>query len=206
MTPEATIVVASLTADSGEEARRWAAFVIKTGAVIAGADSPRSAVLAPARNLLENGGFEWHEEETSAAQWGDCTARRRCIVFATKVALAEQAQSKEAGKARSIIVPANMLDQSVWLRGGTLTLDTRIPAQGEKEDPSHADATHEAGSESRSTVARMFSQPEVQGLHRDTWRKDSCLGPKKEKAHVSGRSNRMRFGEPMAAVRRNGSA
>ena len=78
------LVLASLTDDRGEEARRWAAFVISSMASIAAADAPRTANLEPARVALEKQGHSWSVQGVIAACYSDATARRRNLVFTTR--------------------------------------------------------------------------------------------------------------------------
>ena len=52
------VVVAALTDDRGEEAKRWALFVIRHAAKVAVADSPRTADLRPAKEELMRAGYQ----------------------------------------------------------------------------------------------------------------------------------------------------
>ena len=64
------IVFASLTEDNGEEARRWAHFIIGAEAAMALADAPRASQLRPARIALEEAGYSWELYDLNAAEWG----------------------------------------------------------------------------------------------------------------------------------------
>ena len=83
---KAEVVPASLTGDSGEEARRWAGFVVGAGAAIALADAPRTAQLQPAKGMLEEAGCAWEIHDLNAAEWGASAARRRSVVLAREPA------------------------------------------------------------------------------------------------------------------------
>ena len=84
--PKADIVFASLTEDSGEEARRWAHFIIEAEATMALADAPRAPQLRPARIALEEAGYSWELYDLNAAEWGASTARRRSAVLVCRPA------------------------------------------------------------------------------------------------------------------------
>ncbi len=60
------VVVAALTDDRGEEARRWALFVIRHAAKVAVADAPRTADLTPAKEELLRAGYQWVVVEVEA--------------------------------------------------------------------------------------------------------------------------------------------
>eukprot|EP00969_Alexandrium_andersonii_P011893 518267-Alexandrium_andersonii.AAC.1 len=68
--------------DQGEEARRWANFVLKLGARLALADAPRNACLTPALELLEQAGYTWLEFDLNASCCGDGLAWRRKVLLA----------------------------------------------------------------------------------------------------------------------------
>ena len=71
------VAVAALTDDRGEEARRWALFVIRHAAKVAVADAPRTADLRAAKEELLRAGYQWVVVEVEATSFGDGTARRR---------------------------------------------------------------------------------------------------------------------------------
>ena len=70
------VVVAALTDDKGEEARRWAGYVLHQEAAVAIADAPRTADLKPAKEELLRAGYSWAVVEVNATSLGDGTARR----------------------------------------------------------------------------------------------------------------------------------
>ena len=76
------IVAASLTNDDGEEARRWANFIIQVGSEVAIADAPKTAELSPATDKLRSEGYSWEEVEVNSSELGDATSRYRRIVLA----------------------------------------------------------------------------------------------------------------------------
>ena len=78
------VVAASLTNDDGEEARRWANFIIQVGAEVVIADAPKTAELGPATAKLKSEGYSWEEVEVNSSELGDATSRYRRIVAVVK--------------------------------------------------------------------------------------------------------------------------
>ena len=76
-------VVASLTNDEGEEAARWADFVIKSRGTDAIADAPRTANLEPAFQRLHAAGFAVATTEILISDLGDAVAKKRVILTAS---------------------------------------------------------------------------------------------------------------------------
>ena len=132
------VVVASLTDDRGEEAKRWAAFVIASGASIAAADAPRTANLEPARHAFEERGYVWSVQGTNVACYGDATARRRNLVFATMRLSIGAAEPPSLGAPRpssaasTVLLCHDRVAAGEWIgpEEGTFTLDPGARALG----------------------------------------------------------------------------
>ena len=77
-------MAADLANDDGEEARRWANFIIQVGAELAIADAPKTAELSPATPKLRSEGYSWEELEVNSSELGDATSRYRKIVVVVK--------------------------------------------------------------------------------------------------------------------------
>lgn len=135
-------VFASLTDDQGEEARRYAEFVLRVQARAAAADAPRTADLQPAREALEAKGYTWTLTEVVATAYGDTTARRRVVALAWRsdvpparrevYNLTKDLVFPEGTPCAHIMVPAAKVCTEWWLTPdqGVLTLDPRMPRRG----------------------------------------------------------------------------
>ena len=133
---------ASLTDDQGEEARRYAEFVLRVQAQAAAADAPRTAYLQPAREALEAKGYTWTLTEVVATAYGDTTARRRVVALAWRsdvpparrevYNLTKDLVFPEGTPCAHIMVPAAKVCTEWWLTPdqGVLTLDPRMPRRG----------------------------------------------------------------------------
>jgi len=135
--PECDIVLASLTEDDGEEARRWAGIVVRTHAAVAYADAPRHAGLGPARGVLERAGYCWEEATAVASAHGDVVARRRTLILVGKKecnAPQPPDHTYEVGPGcQSILMKTTKLPKEAWLGEGQGTL-TLAPGMGRQQD------------------------------------------------------------------------
>ena len=76
-------MVASLTNDEGEEAARWADFVVGSRGTDTITDTPRTANLEPAFQRLLAAGFAVATTEILTSDLGDAVARKRVILTAS---------------------------------------------------------------------------------------------------------------------------
>ena len=133
------MVIASLTDDRGEEAKRWATFVITSTASIAASDAPRTANLEPTRLALKEQWYSWSIQGVNAACYGDATARRRNLVFAArrqdtgKVEPPTLGAPRPSSAANTVLLRHDRIAKDEWIgpEEGTFTLDPGVLALGE---------------------------------------------------------------------------
>ena len=80
----ADVVMASLTDDHGEEARRLTNFALHARAVVGVCDAPRQAEMTPLREILGAAGFSLYEQVVNASLCGDRTSRVRRVLHAER--------------------------------------------------------------------------------------------------------------------------